>query len=77
MALTIDELKKLIANDEHRQLELKKTASWGLCFTPETRDTMSLEKDNVQRAEYKESADKILRMYRSAGDNGFTSFAEA
>ena len=25
MALTIDELKKLIQNDEHRQLELKKT----------------------------------------------------
>lgn len=45
--------------------------------TLKQRGIMSLEKDNVQRAEYKESADKILRMYRSAGDSGFTSFAEA
>ena len=29
MALTIDELKILIQNDEHRQLELKKTKQYG------------------------------------------------
>ena len=68
-------LPKLHGSRKKLEPVLKKLC--GLCFTPETRDTMSLEKDNVQRAEYKESADKILRMYRSAGDNGFTSFAEA
>ena len=68
-------LPKLHGSRKKLEPVLKKL--WGLCFTPETRDTMSLEKDNVRRAEYKESADKILRMYRSAGDNGFTSFAEA
>ena len=49
----------------------------GLCFTPETRDTMALNAENVAKALYRESADKIRRMYEAATANGFTSFAEA
>ena len=50
---------------------------WKICFTPEKRDTMALDISNVNNAIYKESADKIRRMYESASANGFTSFAEA
>ena len=50
---------------------------WKLCFTPEKRDTTALDISNVNNAVYKESADKIRRMYESASANGFTSFAEA
>jgi hypothetical protein len=38
---------------------------------------MQIARENVDKAIYKESADKILRMYESAYANGFTSFAEA
>lgn len=38
---------------------------------------MTITHENVEKADYKESADKILRMYESANSNGFTSFAEA
>ena len=50
---------------------------WKLCFSPEKRDTTALDISNVNNAVYKESADKIRRMYESASANGFTSFAEA
>lgn len=50
---------------------------WKLCFAQEKRDTMALDISNVINALYKESADKIRRMYESASANGFTSFAEA
>ncbi|MBO7537651.1 MAG: hypothetical protein J6T44_00045 [Prevotella sp.] len=49
---------------------------WSLCFIGAGKD-LSMDSENVLKAEYKDSADKILRMYRSAVDNGFTSFAEA
>ena len=50
---------------------------WKLCFEVKDRDTMQINRDNLSTAIYKESADKILRMYESANANGFTSFAEA
>lgn len=50
---------------------------WKLCFKVEDRDTLQISRDNISKAIYKESADKILRMYDSANANGFTSFAEA
>ena len=50
---------------------------WKLCFPEELRKTMDVVNENIDKAKYKESADKILRMYESANANGFTSFAEA
>lgn len=50
---------------------------WKLCFAMDKRDTTALNAANVSNAVYKESADKIRRMYESATANGFTSFAEA
>ncbi len=50
---------------------------WKLCFAQDKRDTTALNASNVSNAVYKESADKIRRMYESAMANGFTSFAEA
>ena len=49
---------------------------WKLCFTGAGKD-LNIAKENVEKAQYKESADKIRRMYESATANGFTSFAEA
>lgn len=49
---------------------------WRLCF--ETTNTeLPISCENVAQAKFKESADKIWRMYESAIANGFTSFAEA
>ena len=49
---------------------------WRLCF--ETANTeLPISSENVAQAKFKESADKIWRMYESAISNGFTSFAEA
>ncbi len=49
---------------------------WRLCF--ETANTeLPISCENVAQAKFKESADKIWRMYESAIANGFTSFAEA
>lgn len=50
---------------------------WKLCFARDIQDTTAIDAANVEKAIYKESADKICRMYKSAADNGFTSFAEA
>lgn len=50
---------------------------WKLCFNVNDRDNLQINRDNISKAIYKESADKILRMYESANANGFTSFAEA
>ena len=50
---------------------------WKLCFEPSVKDTMQITRENIDKAVYKESADKIYRMYESANANGFTSFAEA
>ena len=50
---------------------------WKLCLEPKDRDNTSIAKENVEKAIFKESADKIRRMFESAAANGFTSFAEA
>lgn len=50
---------------------------WKLCFAEEKRSTLQISRDIIAEAKYKESADKIFRMYESANANGFTSFAEA
>ena len=50
---------------------------WKLCFAEEIKDIQNITADNIEKAKYKESADKISRMYDSANVNGFTSFAEA
>lgn len=49
---------------------------WKLCFTGAGRD-LNIAQEHVEKAQFKESADKIRRMYESATANGFTSFAEA
>jgi len=49
---------------------------WKLCFVGGGQD-LNINQNNVEKAEYKESADKIRRMYESANANGFTSYAEA
>ena len=50
---------------------------WSLCFTDKDNATNTITSDCVSKAIYKESADKIQRMYEAANVNGFTSFAEA
>ena len=59
-----------------KKLEPVLTQLWKLCFTGAGKD-LNIAKENVEKAQYKESADKIRRMYESATANGFTSFAEA
>ena len=49
---------------------------WKLCFTGSGKD-LNIAQEHVEKAQFKESADKIRRMYESATANGFTSFAEA
>ena len=59
-----------------KKLEPVLSQLWKLCFTGAGKD-LNISKENVEKAEFKESADKIRRMYESAAANGFTSFAEA
>ncbi len=49
---------------------------WKICM-PESEVPVEKAKAVPETTKYPLSADKILRMYRSATDNGFTSFAEA
>ena len=49
---------------------------WRLCFDGADSDSQ-IAYENATKAKFKESADKIWRMYESAIANGFTSFAEA
>ena len=49
---------------------------WRLCFEGAESDSQ-IAYENAKKAKFKESADKIWRMYESASANGFTSFAEA
>ena len=56
-----------------KKLEPVLAQLWKLCFIEEVH----IARENVDKAIYKESADKILRMYEAANANGFTSFAEA
>ena len=51
---------------------------WKLCFKKaDSESEMGISSDRLPKAVFKESADKIWRMYESASANGFTSFAEA
>ena len=59
-----------------KKLEPVLSQLWKLCFTGAGKD-LNISKENVEKAEFKECADKIRRMYESATANGFTSFAEA
>ena len=59
-----------------KKLEPVLAKLWKLCFTGADKD-LNIAKENSEKALYKESADKIRRMYESAIANGFTSFAEA
>lgn len=49
---------------------------WKLCFTG-AESELPITYVNAKKAKFKESADKIWRMFESANANGFTSFAEA
>lgn len=72
-------LQKLLPklHGSRKKLEPALKGLWKLCFDPSIKDTMQISRENIEKAIYKESADKILRMYESAYANGFTSFAEA
>ena len=59
-----------------KKLEPVLTQLCKLCFTVADKD-LNISMENVKKAQFKESADKIRRMYESAIANGFTSFAEA
>ena len=59
-----------------KKLEPTLKALWNLCM-PETYKGPGIDLTKIDEAIYKESADKIARMYNAAQDNGFTSFAEA
>ena len=52
------------------------SALWTICM-PESEVAVEKAMAVPETTKYPLSADKILRMYRSATDNGFTSFAEA
>ena len=61
-----------------KKLEPVLQALWKECFDgAEIKETMSISKENIHKAKYKLTADKIQRMYEAAYANGFTSFAEA
>ena len=72
-------LQKLLPklHGSRKKLEPALKGLWKLCFDPSIKDTMQIARENIDKAIYKESADKIFRMYESAYTNGFTSFAEA
>ncbi len=59
-----------------KKLEPVLKALWRLCM-PDTYKGPGIDLTKIDEAIYKESADKIARMYNAAQDNGFTSFAEA
>ena len=59
-----------------KKLDKVLTELWKLCF--EDDNAPDLKEDLVNfEARYPLSADKILRMYKYAHENGFTSYAEA
>ena len=60
-----------------KKLEPVLNRLWRLCFDQSQRDQTPILYENIAKATFRESADKIFRMYKAANDNGFTSFAEA
>lgn len=83
--MTIDEIidsaiiQKLLPklHGSRKKLEPVLNQLWKQCFKKEERDAIQMERECIAKAKYKESADKIFRMYEAANANGFTSFAEA
>lgn len=83
--MTIDEIidsaiiQKLLPklHGSRKKLEPVLNQLWKQCFKKEERDVVQMERECIAKAKYKESADKIFRMYEAANANGFTSFAEA
>jgi 5-methylcytosine-specific restriction protein B len=71
-------LQKLLPklHGSRKKLEPVLKQLWKICFIGTDKDLIITE-ENVSKAIYPESADKIRRMYESAMANGFTSFAEA
>jgi len=71
-------LQKLLPklHGSRKKLEPVLKQLWKICFTGTDKDLI-ISEENVSKAIYPESADKIRRMYESAMANGFTSFAEA
>ena len=59
-----------------KKLEPVLQALWKECFDKDKKDFV-MSRDNVQKAKYPLTADKIQRMHDAAQTNGFTSFAEA
>lgn len=74
-------LQKLLPklHGSRKKLSPVLSALWKLCFAEESGVAIESVKDfaNVEGLIYKNSAEKILRMYKAVVDNGFTSFAEA
>ena len=60
-----------------KKLEPVLQSLWKLCFKGQDKDLQNISEENAKKAVFKDSADKIRRMYESANANGFTSFAEA
>ncbi len=60
------------------------TAIWSLCFAEKTDELSSVavmpftqQEETINNANFPKTADKVLRMYRSALANGFASYSEA
>lgn len=74
-------LQKLLPklHGSRKKLSPVLSALWKLCFAENSGISIEGVKDfaEVEGIVYKHTAEKILRMYKSVVDNGFTSFAEA
>lgn len=73
-------VQKLLPKLHGSRKKLDKTLNtlWRECFEGEAqKETTGISIDQVDKAKYKLTADKIQRMYEAAIANGFTSFSEA
>ena len=60
-----------------KRLEKTLVALWDLCQDNGGKSLYEATFEDAKDAKYPESANKILRMFNAANENGFTSFAEA
>lgn len=73
-------VQKLLPKLHGSRKKLDKTLNtlWRECFEGDAqKETTGISPDQVDKAKYKLTADKIQRMYEAAMANGFTSFSEA
>lgn len=73
-------VQKLLPKLHGSRKKLDKTLNtlWRECFEGDAqKETTGISPDQVDKAKYKLTADKIQRMYEAAMVNGFTSFSEA